>query len=237
MQTLTSGVIASLCNVNPRTVLRWINSGKLKAFRLPGGNHRILEADFINFLQENSLPIPAELNRTDTDTAQSADVKTAESPARPKVLIVDDEKEVRRAISRVLRPLQWELHEAADGFQAGSLLLQEKPDIVLLDLSMPGLDGYEVIRYIRGNRQIRHCRILVISALAPAKLKQALDTGADEVLAKPFDNLQLRERVQGLLKESLLKESSLKERPLAKGSVAKSSETDNPDIKNRETTS
>ncbi|MBN3561483.1 response regulator [Aliamphritea spongicola] len=206
MQTLTSGKIATLCNVNPRTVLRWITSGKLKAFRLPGGNHRVQEGDFIAFLEENGLPVPAELQGTASPEGKPSATETA-GVSVPKVLIVDDEKDVRRAINRVLRPLRWELHEAADGFQAGSLMLQEKPDLVLLDLSMPGLDGYEVIRYIRGNRQISDCRILVISALPPAALKKALDSGADEVLAKPFDNQRLRELAQQLVMNSNRKEA------------------------------
>ena len=201
MQTFTSGQIATLCNVNPRTVLRWITSGKLKAFRLPGGNHRVPADEFLTFLNDNGLPVPAELQCTATRASGSATAEVAVQRA-PTVLIVDDEKDVRRAINRVLRPLRWQVHEAADGFQAGSLMLQEKPDLVLLDLSMPGLDGYEVIRYIRGNRQISDCRILVISALPPAALKKALDCGADEVLAKPFDNQRLRERVQQLVTDS-----------------------------------
>lgn len=206
MQTFTSGQIATLCNVNPRTVLRWITSGKLKAFRLPGGNHRVPEDDFLAFLNDNGLPVPAELQHTASPDGESSIAETVVHSA-PKVLIVDDEKDVRRAINRVLRPLRWEVHEAADGFQAGSLMLQERPDLVLLDLSMPGLDGYEVIRYIRGNRQICDCRILVISALPSAALKKALDCGADEVLAKPFDNRRLRELAQYLVMNSNRKEA------------------------------
>ena len=88
MKTLTSGEIATYCDVNLRTVIRWIESGKLKGFKLPGrGNNRVLVSDFVSFLEHHNIPIPEDL----------------QSEISPSILIVDDEMPVAKSIQRVAR--------------------------------------------------------------------------------------------------------------------------------------
>ena len=184
MKTLTTGEIAKFCDVNQRTVIRWIDRGDLKGFKLPGrGNNRVLEQDFVAFLKKSGMPVPAEFERDLPD----------------KVLIVDDEPQVAAAISRVLRGAGVLSSIATDGFSAGSLLMAERPKLMTLDLSMPGLDGYDVIRFVRQSAEISQTKILVISALDAASLNEALECGADEVMQKPFDNEELAEKVTTML--------------------------------------
>ncbi len=134
MKTLTSGEIASYCDVNLRTVIRWIESGKLKGFKLPGrGNNRILVEDFIEFLERHDMPIPDALKGI----------------ASPSVLIVDDEMPVAKSIQRVARRAGFDSYIATGGFQAGIMLSQYEPKVMTLDLSMPGMDGYSVIEFTR----------------------------------------------------------------------------------------
>lgn len=184
MKTFTTGEIAKLCDVNLRTVIRWIDRGALVGFKLPGrGNNRVREEDFIAFLHEHGMPVPPELQQEISKL----------------VLIVDDELPVAKSIQRVLKRAGYETLIATDGFQAGSQLLIEKPVLMTLDLSMPGLDGFEVLKYVRSHDDISNLRILVISALDETNLDKALANGADAVLQKPFKNEQLLNTVQKLL--------------------------------------
>jgi excisionase family DNA binding protein len=174
MKTLTPGEIAHYCDVHQRTVSRWIASGQLKGFKLPGrGNYRVVLEDFICFLQQQKIPVPQALTSTTT------------------VLVVDDEVAYRRAILRVLQSGGFNVMMAADGFQAGALLLQHKPAVMTLDLQMPGLDGFEVLKFIRQHPEINQIKILVISGLGQTELDKAIAAGADAILSKPFDNAQL----------------------------------------------
>ena len=178
MKTLTSGEIASYCDVNLRTVIRWIESGKLKGFKLPGrGNNRVLIDDFIEFLEQHNMPIPAQL----------------QGEATPGILIVDDELPVAKSIQRVARRAGYDAMIATGGFQAGVMLSQHNPRLMTLDLSMPGMDGYSVIQFTREQARYKRMKIIVISALDDTSLERALDLGADAVLSKPFSNHDLTE--------------------------------------------
>ena len=183
MKTLTSGDIANYLDVTQRTVIRWINSGQLKGFKLPGrGNNRIQVVDFIEFLKNNAMPIPDQLQHE-------------LNPVSVNILLIDDESAVLRAMTRALKPLNLKVYSAADGFHAGLLLQQLHPAIVVLDLNMPGMDGFSVIRYIRDEQKSSNIRILVVSALADQQLDHAIAIGADAVLSKPFSNAQLRKTI------------------------------------------
>ncbi|MDY6977392.1 MAG: response regulator [Pseudomonadota bacterium] len=176
MKTLTSGEIASYCDVNLRTVIRWIESGKLKGFKLPGrGNNRILVEDFIEFLERHDMPIPDALKGI----------------ASPSILIVDDEMPVAKSIQRVARRAGFDSYIATGGFQAGIMLSQYEPKVMTLDLSMPGMDGYSVIEFTREQSKYKDLKIVVISALDDISLERALEIGADATLQKPFSNHDL----------------------------------------------
>ena len=176
MKTLTSGEIASYCDVNLRTVIRWIESGKLKGFKLPGrGNNRVLVEDFIEFLERHDMPIPDALRGI----------------ASPSILIVDDEMPVAKSIQRVARRAGFDSYIATGGFQAGIMLSQYEPKVMTLDLSMPGMDGYSVIEFTREQSKYKDLKIIVISALDDISLERALEIGADATLQKPFSNHDL----------------------------------------------
>ncbi|MET3999702.1 response regulator [Marinobacterium sp. MBR-109] len=184
MKTLTTGDIAKMCDVNLRTVIRWIDRGALKGFKLPGrGNNRVRVEDFVSFLQEHDMPLPAEL--------------AGENNRR--VLIIDDEAAVARSIARILRSAGYETEAAMDGFQGGSMLVKFQPALVTLDLRMPGISGYDVLKFIRSTPETAHIKVVVLSALDQQALQRALDEGADAVLSKPFDNQALTDVVERLL--------------------------------------
>ena len=181
---LTTGDVAEHCQVTHHTVVNWIHGGKLKASTTPGGHHRILARDFAAFLQEHDLP-PLE-----------------EGPAdRRKVLVVDDDPALVEVVVEFLGETgEYELAEASDGFDAGIQLTRFAPDLVILDLMMPHLDGFKVCRRIKSNRETEHVKILVLTGFASDEnVRRALGCGADCCVAKPVRMADLRAKVDQLL--------------------------------------
>ena len=181
--TLTTGEAASYCGVNFRTIIRWIEKGRLKAYSLPGrGDKRIPVNSFIQFLRENQLPIPDELLVN-----------------HKRILIVEDQVEVASAIERILKRAGFETQIALDGFMAGSLLHFYKPRLMTLDLKMPGVNGHQVLKFARTQEHLAQLKILVLSAQPDDELQLAVTNGADMAMAKPFDNQELLNNVELLM--------------------------------------
>ena len=191
MRTLKPGEIAQYCDVHQRTVSRWIANGQLKGHKLPGrGNYRVLLADFVDFLHRQQIPLPDTLQRFSHSMV---------SPAKKRILIIDDEVAMRNAVRRVLSATQHDIISAQDGFEAGVRIVAEQPDLIILDLAMPGMDGFDVIRFIRQHPDLAGLKILVLSGLAPTELAQSIGLGANDAMAKPFDSSDLLCRVSMLL--------------------------------------
>jgi len=191
LKSYSTGDIARFCDVTLRTVIRWIERGSLKAYKLPGrGNNRVTEQELLNFLREYQIPIPQELK---------AKASNDSPPGNPnRVLICDDEKPYAEAIRRVLRREGFDTRIAYNGFEAGTELMLFNPAIITLDLSMPGMSGFEVVSFIRERESLANTKILVISALPKDDLEKAVYLGADAALSKPFDNQQLLEQLKTL---------------------------------------
>lgn len=179
---LTSSEAARLCGVSFRTVIRWIERGKLQGYRLPGrGDYRVPVAELRRFMRVNAIPEPPELQQ--------------EMPQR--ILIIEDESNMARAMSRALKRAGFETASAGDGFQAGLMLHSYQPGLMTLDLRMPGSDGFAVLRSLRENPLPFACKVLVVSGDTD-RLEEALALGADGVLAKPFTNVELLGAVRSL---------------------------------------
>lgn len=183
---LTTGEVAKHCAVHFRTVLRWIERGELRAYKLPGrGDNRIRIEDFLEFLMENKMPVPAEFQ---VNTNQ--------------VLVIEDEPEVVRNIQAALGRSGFEVVVASDGFRAGSYLKNYHPAVVTLDLQTSGLSGWEVLQQVRANQEFNAVKILVISNANDPELAQAVIAGADAVLPKPFTRDQFMGAVEGLMTQT-----------------------------------
>lgn len=172
-ETFTTGEVAKLCDVNFRTVIRWAERGLLPAYRLPGrGDYRIKTGDLRAFLIEHSMPLPARLN------------------PQKVALIVDDEPAMGAAIARALHRAGFETQVATGGFQAGLLLQTLKPQLMTLDLHMPGIDGFAVLELLRSTPLDPAPKVLIVSGDA-ARSAEALARGADGVVTKPFTQEEL----------------------------------------------
>ncbi len=186
-KALTTGQIAQHCHVTHRAVLKWVASGKLKAYRTPGMHSRVNVQDFLEFLQKYQIPVPAEFNST---------------PVIKKVLIVDDDRGMVHSIQRALvLENKYIIETAFDGFEAGKKFATFKPDFMVMDIRMPGMDGYQVCTSIRKDAQNNHIKILAISALNdPQEVKKILELGANDYIEKPFGNETLVRKIEQMLR-------------------------------------
>ncbi len=117
-KSYSSGDVAKICNVTPRTIIRWISAGKLAAFKLPGrGNNRIAEDDLIAFLQANAMPVPQDL------------IKVEERHC----IIVGSDKHFIRHVKRIGRDADYVTHVVSDPFEAGLHIASKQPALVVLD--------------------------------------------------------------------------------------------------------
>ena len=122
------------------------------------------------------------------------------SDDRRTVLVVEDDAPLRRMVSIFLRAAGYHVRPAEDGSSGLALARDERPDLVLLDLMMPGLDGWEVLRRIKGDARTAAIPVLVLTASVDAPLtEQALRLGATRFLAKPIDSRVLVEHVDAVL--------------------------------------
>lgn len=118
----------------------------------------------------------------------------------PKILIVDDNPVNVELIKAQLKPYAYSLISALDGEEALKKISQEAPDLVLLDLMMPKVSGYEVCRSIKQNKDTQFIPVIVITALSELNDKlKAIELGADDFLVKPFNKLELTTRIKSLL--------------------------------------
>ena len=116
-----------------------------------------------------------------------------------KVLIVDDEYIGRETLQSILEGEGYELEMAENGFQAIEKAKKLLPDVILLDVMMPGMTGFEVCQRIRSDPQIAEIPIIILTALDDREsLLNALKAGADDFISKPFDRYELRARLLGI---------------------------------------
>jgi two-component system KDP operon response regulator KdpE len=122
------------------------------------------------------------------------------NPGTPSILAVDDEPQLLEALSTILEPRGYRLRTAPNGPMALEAITAERPDVVLLDLAMPGMNGVDVCRRLRSFSRVP---ILVLSALADEAQKvKALDAGADDYITKPFGVDELLARIRAALRRA-----------------------------------
>jgi two-component system, cell cycle response regulator DivK len=114
-----------------------------------------------------------------------------------RILIVEDNALNRALLLAVLKPEGFEVLIAEDGLLGVEVALRERPDLILMDVMLPGLDGYEAARRLKAHQATRHIPIIAITAnTAPAERERALDAGCDGYLAQPIDTCALPHQVR-----------------------------------------
>lgn len=172
-KNLSTFTIARMLHVDPGSVANWIDQNLLKAHRTPGGHRRVAADDLVSFLREHKMPIPPELDIV---------------PSR--VVIVDDEPAITQLIAWAIKAAMpaCEVVEAHDGFRAGTIVATLKPNVVILDLRMPGMDGYEVCKLIKTQESTKQADVLAMTAYpSPENVQKIIDCGARVCMAKPLN--------------------------------------------------
>jgi len=170
--------------VNRATMWKWVKSEKVKAIVTPGGHHRIMRREIDSLLAQNGFS-----------------QKTASKDTT--ILVVDDDKTVRTALERYLVRAKYRVETAADGFTAGMKVKELKPDLVILDLMMEGLDGFEVCRAIKADEALKTTRVVIMTGFdTPENRSRALSEGADAYLPKGGDFKQVVNHIRDLLAET-----------------------------------
>ncbi len=181
----TTGEAAKICKVSQQTIIRCFDSGQLKGFRVPGSRFRRIPRDqLFAFMRDNGIP---------TDALESG---------KRKVLIVDDDEELVELIADVLeRDGRFEVRSVNNGFDAGMMVKEYRPDLIVLDVMLPDINGKEVCQRVRSDKthgrradhlHLRHGR----RGQDRASCKAA---GANDFMHKPFEVETLVERMCQLL--------------------------------------
>ena len=192
---------AKLCHVSPLSIINWVNAGRLPAFRTPGGHRRIRREDLVRFMRDNGIPLPEELK---------------EGTGKPRLLVVDDEAAIRDILSEHFstRPSSYEVLTAADGFEAGRLMANFRPDVVLLDLRMPGMDGFQVCRTIKSDPGSAATIVVAMTGyFSPDTEARIVDSGAVRCFAKPVEPSTLSAFVDSALEKRASAARSRRRRP------------------------
>lgn len=119
---------------------------------------------------------------------------------KPKILVVDDEDRNRRLMEALLVPLGYEVLLAADGEEALRKVQETPPDVILLDVMMPGISGFDVAKQLKENEETRIIPIVMVTSLQDVENRiKAIEAGADDFLSKPVDKTELQARVHSLV--------------------------------------
>jgi excisionase family DNA binding protein len=180
----TTGEAAKICKVSQQTIIRCFDNGQLKGFRVPGSRFRRIPREALyKFMKENGIP---------TDALESG---------KRKVLLVDDDAELVELMTKVLEEDgRFEVRIASNGFDAGMMVKEYRPDLIVLDVMLPDINGKEVCHRVRADLTLEDVRILCISGMIEEdKVHELKLSGADDFLHKPFDIEELIDRMCGLL--------------------------------------
>jgi excisionase family DNA binding protein len=180
----TTGEAAKICKVSQQTIIRCFDNGQLKGFRVPGSRFRRIPRDMLfKFMKDNGIP---------TDALESG---------RRKVLLVDDDTELVEMLTRFLEEDgRFEVRIAQTGFDAGMMVKEYRPDLIVLDVMLPDINGKEVCHRVRADSNLEDVRIICISGMIEDdKIQELRLAGADDFLHKPFDVDVLIERMCNLL--------------------------------------
>ncbi|MBM4308195.1 MAG: response regulator [Deltaproteobacteria bacterium] len=186
MEILTVSQASKYCKVSSKTIINWIEAGHLKAYKTVGGHRRIKKDDLDQFLKDRGMPLPEE----------------PKGEERKKILVVDDDKIIVETIVQALEEDEYgyEMISASDGFEAGLQISHFKPDLLILDIMMPDINGYEVCQRVKSSPETKDVKIIVLSAyLNDEAFTQMKEYGADACFSKPLPLEQLRYEVAKLL--------------------------------------
>ncbi len=178
---LTTGEVAKICNVAPRTVSKWFDSGQLKGYRIPGSkDRRIPMSGLIRFMKEHHIPM---------DGLQSG---------KTRVMIVDESSEIVEVLRKVLgEQANYDVQVVHSGFAAGVECEKFRPHVLLLDLHLPDCSAEGVLEAIQANDDLQMTRVIAMSGkLTDGQAAGLVQKGFESYLKKPFHVRQVIDAVE-----------------------------------------
>jgi excisionase family DNA binding protein len=178
---LTTGEVAKICNVAPRTVSKWFDSGALRGYRIPGSKDRRIPLNqLIRFMKQHNMP----LNGLMTGAT--------------RVLIVDDEQDIVEVLEKILEDeAKYEVEVAKGGFEAGVIAERFRPHVILLDMHLSDIDGKIVAKTVKANADLQLTKVVAMSGrLGEDELRGLMASGFDGILKKPFHVKQVIEAIE-----------------------------------------
>lgn len=188
----TTGEAAAVCKVSQQTIIRCFDAGRLTGFRVPGSKFRRIPRDeLLRFMQTNNIP---------TDILGVPDAASG----RTRVLIVDDDQSfVRLAEHAFSDTARYEVRSAATGYDAGLATEAFRPNVILLDLMLPDINGVLVCSRLRQREDFKDTRVLCVSGSdQQSDFDRVMAAGANGYLRKPVSSNDLRLRVESMLDTS-----------------------------------
>jgi len=182
-RVFTTGEVAAICGVSADTVSRWFDLGQIDGYRLgPGGDRRIPYESLRKFMLSHGIPL-----------------ERLEQGER-RVLVVDDDPFYLDIIPAALaRDDDYVVLTASTGFDAGAIVVEHNPQLIILDIQLSDMDGRMVCERVKARAETRNTRILGISGfLDDLEIQDLMDYGFDDFLKKPFHIEELRDRVAKL---------------------------------------
>lgn len=181
---LTTGQVAKLCSVAPRTVSKWFDSGQLRGYRIPGSrDRRIPLSQLITFMRANGMP----LNGLDN--------------GKTRVLVLDDDAQVNGAFCDTLDSLdEFDVSRAKSAFEAGLVAEGVKPQVLIVDVSLPDVQPESLCRNLRASANLQSLKLIAISdSMTEGNVQRLLQSGFDAYVPKPFDAEHLINTIRDVL--------------------------------------
>jgi excisionase family DNA binding protein len=178
---LTTGEVAKICNVAPRTVSKWFDSGALHGYRIPGSKDRRIPLNqLIRFMKHHGMP----LNGLMTGSS--------------RILIVDDEQDIVEVLEKILEDeAKYEVEVCKGGFEAGVTADKLRPHVILLDMHLATVDAKDVCKQVKNSNDLQLTKVIAMSGkLSEAEAQGLLAQGFDGFLRKPFHVRQVIEAIE-----------------------------------------
>jgi CheY-like chemotaxis protein len=189
--------LAQQANVLPSTIRYYTDIGLLRVSGETPGGHRLYDKD-------PSLSVISRIQFLNRKGLTMEDIKKelADSKDSKKILVIDDEPELGDLVVELAKmhfPM-FDVKVVYNGFSAGRILNEYLPDLIILDLMLPGVNGFEVCQQIRSSEFLGSTKILAITGYDSAEnKKRIMDCGADDYLAKPMDLITLKQKIESLI--------------------------------------
>jgi len=178
---LTTGDVAKICNVAPRTVSKWFDSGQLKGYRIPGSkDRRIPVNELIRFMKQNNMPVPTL------------------PVGRMRVVIVDSNGDSASTLAEILKAKSdYEVKVVRNTFETGTVVQRFEPHVLLVNLLAKDIDAEEICRNIRSDEELQTIKIIALANhLSAGEATALLQKGFDGYVSNPGDASEVVRKIE-----------------------------------------